>query len=57
MSRITRIPARLVYAAALLGSLAFGATQAFAEPPAPSASEARFCGIDCEWRGYYCICW
>ncbi|MEW5929879.1 MAG: hypothetical protein AB1941_20695 [Gemmatimonadota bacterium] len=57
MTRIARIPARLAYAAALLGSLAFGATQAFAAPAGPPASEARFCGIDCEWREYYCICW
>lgn len=57
MARIARIPARFVYAAALLGSLAFGATQAFAAPAEPSASVARFCGIDCEWRGYHCVCW
>ena len=57
MARIARLPARFAFAAGVLGSLAFGATQAFAAPSAPSASEARFCGIDCEWRGYYCICW
>ncbi len=57
MARIARLPARFAFAAAVLGSLGFGATQALAAPSAPSASEARFCGIDCEWRGYYCICW
>ena len=57
MARIARLPSRLVYAAALLGSLAFGATQAFAEPAAPTSSEGRFCGIDCAWQGYKCVCW
>lgn len=57
MTRIARIPTRFVYAAAVLGALAFGATQAFAEPAAPSSSDARFCGIDCAWKGAYCVCW
>ena len=43
MARIARIPTRFVYAAAVLGSLAFGATQAFAAPSALAASEARSC--------------
>jgi hypothetical protein len=54
MARIARLPARFAFAAAVLGSLAFGATQAFAAPP---ASEARFCGTDCAWQGYKCVCW
>ncbi|HEX8272925.1 MAG TPA: hypothetical protein VF615_09835 [Longimicrobiaceae bacterium] len=52
MARIARIPARLAYAAALLGSLAFGATQAFAAPATPSSSEARFC--DEGFCDYFC---
>lgn len=43
MARNIRIPARFVYAAAVLGSLAFGATQAFATPAESSAAEARAC--------------
>lgn len=58
MSRIPRIPARLVYAAAVLGSLAFGATQAFAAPPSSSDSAPRWCdGPFCEWREMVCVCW
>lgn len=43
MTRIARLPARFAYATAVLGSLAFGATQAFAAPAVPSAAEARAC--------------
>jgi hypothetical protein len=57
MARIARLPARFAFAAAVLGSLAFGATQAFAAPPAPCASEARLCGPDCELRNGRCFCW
>lgn len=57
MTRIIRKPARVAFAAALLGTLAFGTTQAFATPATPSSSEARFCGIDCKWTGLTCVCW
>ena len=43
MARIARLPARFVFAAAVLASLAFGATQAFAGSPAPPTSVARAC--------------
>ncbi|HEX2188103.1 MAG TPA: hypothetical protein VHG51_04360 [Longimicrobiaceae bacterium] len=47
----------ILFAAAVLGALGFGATQALAAPSTPPDSEARFCGPDCRWQGYYCICW
>jgi hypothetical protein len=57
MARIARLPARLVYAAAVLGSLAFGATQAFAGSPAPPTRDARTCSDEtcaylCGGMGY-----
>lgn len=66
MARIARLPARFVFAAAVLGSLAFGATQAFAAPPTPSPSETRFCddgfcAYACGGLGYClgaaCVCY
>lgn len=57
MARIARLPTRFVFAVAVLGSLAFGATQAFATPPAPSADAARFCDPNfCYWVGPRCYC-
>lgn len=42
MARIIRVPGRFLFATAVLGSLAFGATQALATPHAPTA-ESRAC--------------
>jgi hypothetical protein len=53
MARIARLPVRFAYAAAVLGSLAFGATQAFASP---AASKTLACGPGCIYRQYQCIC-
>lgn len=48
----------ILFAAAVLGSLAFGATQALAAPSTPTDSEARYCnGPDCMWQGSHCVCW
>lgn len=58
MARIARLPVRLAYAAALLGSLAFGTTQAFAGTIWPTPPDPAYCGPDCEWRERMgCVCW
>ncbi|HEV2148968.1 MAG TPA: hypothetical protein VGR37_16300 [Longimicrobiaceae bacterium] len=63
MSRIHRFAAAFVFAAAIAGSLAFGATQALATPP---VAEVRACNDDyCAYlcgglgycRGQACACY
>jgi hypothetical protein len=53
MTRLTRLPARFVFAAAVACALGFGATQAFASP---ATSQAGVCGPGCIYRQYQCIC-
>lgn len=53
MARIARLPARFLFAAAVLGSLGFGTSQAFASP---AASQSLACGPGCIYRQYQCIC-
>jgi hypothetical protein len=57
MSRIARLPVRLVYAAAVLGSLAFGARQAFAAT-GPAEAARSWCPFpECVMQGFRCVCY
>ncbi|HEX2188102.1 MAG TPA: hypothetical protein VHG51_04355 [Longimicrobiaceae bacterium] len=49
---------RIVFAAAVLGSLGFGASQALAGPIWPTDPTPTWCpGPDCAVRNNQCICW
>jgi hypothetical protein len=57
MARIARLPVRFAFAAAVLGSLAFGATQAFAAV-GPAEATRSWCPFpDCVMQGYRCVCY
>ena len=57
MARIARLPDRFAFAAAVLGSLAFGATQALAATWPTDPSPTWCPGPDCAVQGYKCVCW